>query len=184
MLIPVFITLFFWVTFVIYWVVNIYRINKKTFIQEIQGFLSLAGTAVIVYLPIHFWILGNKVLPGNTKISIIGVLVCGVGILFAVWAREFLGKNWSAAITLQKEHQLIKNGPYGIVRHPMYTGLLLGLIGSSIVIGAVWGFLVTILLILGIIGKIKGEEKLLLKNFPKEYPSYKQKVKALMPFIW
>ena len=181
---PVLITFIFWVVFVMYWVINIYRINKKSVTTESRGFLSLAGTAIVVYLPIHWGFLGYKVLQENTATGIIGIVVCAGGLLFAVWSREILGKSWSAAVTLQKDHKLIQRGPYGFVRHPMYAGLLLGLLGSSITTGVLWGFLVTSILILGIIGKLNGEEKLLTKQFPKEYPEYTKRAKALIPFIY
>lgn len=182
--IPILITFVFWVVFIVYWIIDIYRINKKTVSHELQGLLSLTGTAIIIYLPVTWGILGYNILPSTLITNLIGISVCLSGILFAIWARESLGKNWSAAIAVQKEHKLIQSGPYGVVRHPMYTGLLLALLGSSITIGALWGFLITSLLTLGIIGKLNSEEKLLFKHFPNEYLSYKKRVKALIPFIY
>jgi protein-S-isoprenylcysteine O-methyltransferase Ste14 len=179
-----YITFLFWIAFIVYWIVDIYRVNKKTIAQELQGLISLTGTALVVYLPIHWGFLGNHVLPNNTATRVAGVVVCAAGLLFAAWGRETLGKSWSAAVALQKDHKLIQGGPYGFVRHPMYTGLLLGLLGSSVVIGIFWGFFLTIILTLGIIGKLTKEEALLTKHFPREYPAYKQRVKALLPFIY
>ena len=63
-----------------------------------------------------------------------------VGLLFAVWAREHLGSNWSRSVTIKQGHELITTGPYAVVRHPIYTGILAGFLGTAIALSQVRGF--------------------------------------------
>lgn len=65
----------------------------------------------------------------------LGLLMVICGLAFAVWARIHLGRNWSGTVTVKEDHELIRSGPYGIVRHPIYTGLLLAIAGTAIVFG-------------------------------------------------
>ena len=114
---------------------------------------------------------------------IAGVLVTVAGLLFAVWARVHLGKNWSGRPMIKVGHQLIRSGPYQYVRNPIYTGILVGLIGTAMVIGY---WIVVFAVGVGFVaflGKIREEEKLLLETFGEEYVRYRREVKALIPFI-
>jgi protein-S-isoprenylcysteine O-methyltransferase len=114
----------------------------------------------------------------------LGDLVAIIGLIICIKARKTLSDNWSMGLDFKKEHKLITTGVYRYMRHPIYTGFLMMFIGSVLTIGKIGGFLGIILLLIGIIIRIGNEEKLLTKNFPKEYPEYKKKVKALIPFIF
>lgn len=63
------------------------------------------------------------------------------GLLLALWSRFVLGRNWSAAVTVKQGHSLVRNGPYAIVRHPIYSGFLLALLGTAIARGTVGAFI-------------------------------------------
>ncbi len=102
---------------------------------------------------------------------------------FLVWARQHLGRNWSQTVAVKKDHELVTSGPYRYVRHPMYSGGLLACIGSAIVCGGPWIFLLVILGSL-FFWRMGAEDKLLAKQFPDEYPDYKKRTKALIPFVW
>jgi protein-S-isoprenylcysteine O-methyltransferase Ste14 len=84
-------------------------------------------------------------------------------------SRQLLGKNWSGNVILQKEHSLTTEGLYKIVRHPIYSGGLLAMLGSAIVLGQIFGFAWIVFSTLGLTRKIKQEEKLLEEKFPIEY---------------
>ena len=120
----------------------------------------------------------------NTVISlIIGSIITVFGLCITIWARATLGSNWSGAVTFKKNHELITRGPYKFVRHPIYTGLMTMLIGTFIVYGFAYVLLAIIIFFLGLIGKLMQEEKLMIKHFGKKYIDYKNKTKALIPFI-
>jgi len=122
--------------------------------------------------------------PGTHSVRLAGFLSTLAGTLFAVWARLTLGSNWSGRATVKSGHELIVKGPYSLARHPIYTGVLLALAGTLLVQGrwrCIVGFAV-ILLALAI--KISQEERLMMETFPAEYPEYKRRVKALVPFVF
>ena len=105
------------------------------------------------------------------------------GIAFAIWAREHLGALWSGRVTLKEDHRIIKSGPYGIVRHPIYTGIFFGLLAVVIVRGEITGFIGLALFLAGIARKIQMEERLLVEHFGDEYRQYRKEVRALIPFV-
>jgi protein-S-isoprenylcysteine O-methyltransferase len=121
--------------------------------------------------------------PVNPVPSSFGVILCAAGMAFLVWARQHLGRNWSQAVTTKVGHELVTSGPYSYVRHPMYAGGFLACIGSAIVCGGAFIFL---LVTLGAIflQRVGAEDKLMEQQFPSEYPDYKKRTKALIPFVW
>ena len=92
--------------------------------------------------------------------------------------------NWSGRVTVKEGHELTVAGPYAIVRHPIYTGLLLAALGTGITIGEARCILGLALLILAFIAKIGQEEQLMLEIFPQAYPTYRLRVKALIPGVF
>jgi len=113
----------------------------------------------------------------------IGFIITAGGLFFSVWARIRLGKNWSQAVTIKDDHQLINDGPYAIVRHPIYTGLIFGFIGTSIAVGELRGLISDILVFAVLLYKLRLEDKWLLEKFGDSYKIYSQQVSALIPFI-
>jgi protein-S-isoprenylcysteine O-methyltransferase Ste14 len=109
-----------------------------------------------------------------------GLVLLVAATAFAIWARVALGTMWSAAPTVKREHQLRTTGPYGITRHPIYTGMLGMLLGSLLLSGGRWVIAFPVYLVLLEV-KIRVEEKLMLAEFPDEYPRYRQRVPQLVP---
>jgi protein-S-isoprenylcysteine O-methyltransferase len=122
-------------------------------------------------------------LPQNDMTGAIGCILCASGIAFAIWARYMLGENWSGNVTLKKGHELIRSGPYSIVRHPIYTGALIGLLGSACVTGELKGFISIVVCFIGFWHKLRMEEDFMMEEFPDQYPAYRASVKMLIPFI-
>ncbi|MFA6446383.1 MAG: isoprenylcysteine carboxylmethyltransferase family protein [Candidatus Paceibacterota bacterium] len=119
----------------------------------------------------------------SLSIGIIADLVTLSGVIFMIWARFSLGKNWSANVVLKEDHELITSGPYKYVRHPIYSGLLLMILGIAIYSGSFVGFFLFVLFFIGAYYKASKEEKLLIKYFPEQYPKYIRDVRALIPFV-
>jgi protein-S-isoprenylcysteine O-methyltransferase Ste14 len=123
------------------------------------------------------------VVPHAPSSAWVGVFLCVSGLLFAIWARVILGRNWSGVITLKEEHELIVRGPYRVVRHPIYTGILAMFAGTAIAIGYFGGFLGLLLVFVSFWLKLKREEDLMLKHFPDKYVAYQRRVKRIIPFL-
>lgn len=114
----------------------------------------------------------------------LGWLLVLLGLGFACWARVTLGRNWSATVQLKQEHELVVAGPYHIVRHPIYTGMLLGVLGTVLAIGAPICLLVPILIGGGFWFKLRHEEALMREQFGATYVDYMRRTKALIPGVW
>jgi protein-S-isoprenylcysteine O-methyltransferase Ste14 len=106
-----------------------------------------------------------------------------IGLLFTVWAREHLGRNWSATVTVKQDHELITTGPYGLVRHPIYTGLLLAAFGQAIARGQWVGLMAVAVLLAAFWRKSRLEEIWIQGQFGTAYENYSQRVRALIPFV-
>ena len=126
----------------------------------------------------------RALIPHDAAAALLGSLLCVSGLAFAVWARLTLGRNWSSAVTLKLDHELVRRGPYGLVRHPIYTGLLAMVLGTAIVDGHLAGVLAVALFFAGVWVKARQEETLMLNEFPNEYPAYRQRVKRSIPRLF
>jgi protein-S-isoprenylcysteine O-methyltransferase Ste14 len=117
--------------------------------------------------------------------GLFGVLLCLLGVGFAIWSRYTLGKNWSGIIVTQKEnHDLIKTGPYTIVRHPIYLGFIVAMFGFALTIGNITSYVAVVLEIVTLLMRIFIEEKLMNQIFSNSYQVYSLRTKRLIPFVW
>ena len=182
------ITTYAWSILFLYWLYTGMRtkINiKKQKAGQRFGYLLLITAAFLLvygnYMSTGF--LSVRFLPHTNWISYAGLFINISGIIFAIIARSQLGSNWSGTVTIKKDHELIQNGPYAITRHPIYTGLLFGLIGSVIILGEIRGLIAITVLFVAIQKKIDVEEKF-LSNVFSEYAEYRQHTRRLIPFIY
>jgi protein-S-isoprenylcysteine O-methyltransferase Ste14 len=97
--------------------------------------------------------------------------------------RVTLGRNWSSDVTFKQDHELITRGPYRFVRHPIYTGLILMLLGSALASGSLGPIAGLAFGFFGIWVKLQQEEALMMRHFPSAHSEYKANCKALLPFI-
>jgi protein-S-isoprenylcysteine O-methyltransferase Ste14 len=115
-------------------------------------------------------------------VGVIGTVVFATGVAVAVWARVILGRNWGMPTTQRLEPELITAGPYGVVRHPIYTGILLGVIGTGLVINFI-GLGIAVILCGYFVWAARVEERNLTQTFPSAYPAYRARTKMLIPFL-
>jgi protein-S-isoprenylcysteine O-methyltransferase Ste14 len=178
-----------WTVFWVLWVLPAV-FGKRTIRRQASGsrilqiVLLLVAYVLIVNGRLGWDWLNQRVVPAGTASSWGGYGLMLAGMLFAGWARIFLGGNWSSNVTLKQDHTLVRSGPYRIVRHPIYTGLLVALLGTAIVLGEVRCFLGVILAAIAWKIKSKSEEALMVEQFGDQYARYRQEVKGLVPYLW
>jgi len=124
-----------------------------------------------------------RFVPESPVIAWTGVALTLAGCAFAVWARLLLGGNWSSSVTVKQNHRLIRRGPYTIVRHPIYSGFLLGMLGSALALGELRGIAGLALAFIGWRMKSRVEEAFMAAEFGAQYTEYQREVKALIPFV-
>ena len=128
--------------------------------------------------------LNRRFLSPGLSAQYLGLVLTGIGAAFAIWARLLLGTNWSATVTLKEDHRLIKSGPYALVRHPIYSGLLLAMLGTALAIAEYRCLLAVLVALLAWRAKWMVEEQFMSEQFGVEYSDYKRNVKAVIPFVW
>jgi protein-S-isoprenylcysteine O-methyltransferase Ste14 len=157
--------------------------------QERVGFGSrlLYGLPVLLAFYLMFgdnirlrW-LAAPILPRSLFVYAVAVTLTALGIAVAIWARFYIGQNWSSAVSIKVGHQLIRTGPYAWVRHPIYSGLLLAMIGTAVARGQPRGFVAFALLWLAFVIKSRMEEGFMRKTFGQEYEEYSRVTGALVP---
>ena len=122
-----------------------------------------------------------RLLPETDGVQVLGCLLALAGVVLAVRARHMLGSNWSVAVQLKREHELIERGPYRWMRHPIYSGLLLAFLGTAVLIGELRGLLALVIVAVSFWFKLRLEERWLGEQFGAAYADYKSRVKALVP---
>lgn len=176
--------LLFWIVFFLYWIISAQGtkkvISRVQFARFFFVLIIVVNIAIVVFVPRE---VRAQFVPRSYPIQIAGTILTALGIAFAIWARIHIGKNWSSGPSVQEGHQLVTSGPYRMVRHPIYTGVLLALFGSAFVAGLI-GLSNFIMVMISFLWRIKEEEKIMTQLFPQQYPEYKKGTKALIPFIW
>lgn len=152
--------------------------------RAFQVLLLVAAFMLVFFRRVEMGYLDTRVIPRSAATSAVGVALTLAGLLLALWARFLLGRNWSGEITVKQDHQLVRTGPYAIVRHPIYSGFLFALLGTAIAFGQIRCFIGLVLAVAGWRMKSLVEEQFMTEQFGAEYTSYRQDVKALVPFIW
>jgi protein-S-isoprenylcysteine O-methyltransferase Ste14 len=104
-----------------------------------------------------------------------------LGIAFAIWARAHLGANWSAAVSIRADHELIRTGPYRRTRHPIYTGMIFGAIGTALVIGQMRGLLAVAIFIVAFYRKASKEERWLAQEFGEKFEAHTKHTGMFLP---
>ena len=138
--------------------------------------------AVMIVTPGEPWgLLSSRPVPYVPLLAWAGTLLLAVGLAFSVWARLHLGRNWSGDVTLKYDHELIKTGPYRFVRHPIYTGLLLALVGCAIARDELRGLVGVLMAAAALVRKLRLEERWLRERFGTDYDRYREDVAALIP---
>jgi protein-S-isoprenylcysteine O-methyltransferase Ste14 len=177
-----------WLIWCIYWFVAAAS-AKPTRRRESIGSrvyhigLLVLGIALFSSSRIASPYLTARYLPRTDAFFWLGFILVALGLAIAIAARIWLGGNWSGTVTLKQNHELIRTGPYRFVRHPIYTGILLAILGSAIAQGELRGLVGLALIAAAFIYKIRVEETFLTEEFGPAYSRFRQEVPALVPLV-
>ena len=177
-----------WVSFVLFWLVAAVFASRAI---KRQSWWSRALTVAVAAIPyyllfthkLRYGPLAWRFVPGGPWVLVAGVVLTYAGIALAIWARFVLGKNWSAMVTIKEGHQLIQTGPYSVVRHPIYSGLLLAVMGTALAVGEIRGLVAAAIAFTAWLAKSRTEEAFLMEQFGSQYEEYRRRTRALVPFI-
>jgi len=177
-----------WISYFAYWWAMATKVKvterSESAPSRLVRMVSILGAIALLWLPsVPLPLLSQRFLPRGVWCFWIGAAITAGGLLFSVWARRHLGANWSQAVTLKQGHELITSGPYALVRHPIYTGLLLGFLGSAVARGEWRGLLAVALVFAVLWHKLRLEEKWMRAQFGEPYEAYSRHVSALVPYI-
>lgn len=179
-----------WVIFVAYWTISAFFVKESVTKRKIGWRIAVF---LGVFLLIFFFerqgaktgslFLDSSVFSVSPAIFAIGSALCVFGLGVAIWARTYLGRNWSGYVTYKKDHELVMGGPYKFVRHPIYSSMLFMIIGTFLYYGTTWIILLLIFYMSIFLWRIKKEEEIMIKLFGKRYIDYMKRTKALIPFV-
>jgi protein-S-isoprenylcysteine O-methyltransferase Ste14 len=175
-----------WVVFALYWLIAAFGV-KRTVKRENLGDRLLyivfmaAGFFLLYQHNPNFGPLNRPFLPDQPWITWLGSALCAAGVLFAIWARRTIGKDWSAEVQIKEGHHLIRSGPYAHIRHPIYTGILLGALGTALAIGEYRGLLAVVMLLIGFTRKARKEEAFLAAEFGPAFDEHRRHTGFFLP---
>jgi protein-S-isoprenylcysteine O-methyltransferase Ste14 len=168
-----------WIIFGIYWLGAAFGVKPGTRSRSRIALNGLTALSVLLLLRVFH---GGSLAVHSLILGAIGAVVFTSGIALAVWARVHLGRNWGMPMTQKAEPELVTSGPYRFVRHPIYSGLLLGVLGTALVTNLL-GVIVAVCLGGYFSYSASVEEKNLTETFPTAYPAYRAATKMLIPFV-
>jgi protein-S-isoprenylcysteine O-methyltransferase Ste14 len=173
-----------WLLWLAYWLIEARNTARTQKSESLRTAILYRGPTVIGILLIFGlkrpW---TQLWPVSVPLLFVAVILMLCGFSFAIWARRNLGRYWSARVTLKEGHQLIESGPYGLVRHPIYSGLLLSMAATVMTIGTLQSVCGYAVLLGALIFKLAAEERLLAAHLGQPYRDYRKRVKALIPGV-
>jgi protein-S-isoprenylcysteine O-methyltransferase Ste14 len=170
-----------WAGFWSYWLVAAFSMKRGRvpWARELRIRAVIAAVVIVLIRVGAFRDHGLTTRPWREAVGLVG---CALGLGFAVWARVHIGRNWGTPMTQKEDPELVTSGPYRLVRHPIYSGLLLA--GAGTAIGLNWLWLIVVALAgVYFVYSATVEEAHLTQQFPEMYPAYQRASKMLVPFL-
>lgn len=174
-----------WVIFFVVWLISAFfaksYVRRGTYGIGIRVLVIIAAFVLYQYPATRHFLMNGPFSTASPAVEWFGVFVCACGIAFAIWARFYLGRNWGTPMSLKKDAELVTSGPYRYVRHPIYSGMILAMLGTTLVI--FWWIVPLICFSVYFVLAAKKEEGIMSREFPNTYPDYMKRSKMLIPFV-
>ncbi len=175
-----------WTAWLLYWVLMAFSAKRTVERGNVVSYrvvmiaivIGLIAAERLLHLSTHAQIWHTPL-----ALGILSDCIVVAGVAFTVWARVTLGRNWSAEVTFKQDHELIETGPYALARHPIYTGIITMAFGAVLDLGQAFAFVLFLGLCGGLWRKARQEERMMSRHFPDEYPRYRTRVHAIIPFV-
>lgn len=170
-----------WIAFWIYWLVAAVGVKKGRI-----PWRHFAGVRLVIILLVLLLVrLGafhGQAVTHDPWREVVGLAIFASGLATAVWARRQLGRNWGSPMSRKVDPDLVTTGPYRWVRHPIYSGLVVAVLGTAVAVSWYW------LIVVAMVGAYFAysaivEERELMRRFPDTYPAYRHSTKMLIPFV-
>ncbi len=177
-----------WIVFLAYWTIAALKVKPM---RRREDVVTRALDSAL-FLLVAFLLLARGLLPEfllarffapGLATGALGAALTAAGIALAIWARLHLGREWSGTVALKDTPVLIRSGPYAVLRHPIYSGLLLALLGTALAQGEWRGLAALVLAFAAILRRVAAEEALLCHALPG-YERYRAESWALIPFLY
>ena len=178
-----------WLAFMVYWGIAALTAKRSVGITPWwRQSLFRGGIVLLIIAALHFTGAGRALRAVHVYqahsivLGAIGAALVLAGVGLAVYARVYLGRNWGMPMSRKEEPELVTGGPYAFVRHPIYTGIILAILGSAIGESLVWAVML-IVFAPYFVYSARREEELMCEQFPTQYPEYMQRTKMIVPFV-
>ena len=171
-----------WAAFWLYWIAAAFSM-KRGRVPWSRELRIRALIAVVVVLLVRVGAFRGHGLNTDPLRAAVGLVLFAVGLGFAIWARIHIGRNWGTPMTQKDEPELVTSGPYRLVRHPIYSGILAAGIGTAVALNWLWLIAVALAGVYFLYSATV-EERYLAEQFPDRYPMYRHSTKMLVPFVF
>ena len=175
-----------WLVFLVYWFVAAFRVNRMRQRERPARrifYLLLIAISLVLFNadPRYFGPLNGRFVHRGFWVALAGMMLTVAGIAFAIWARNHIGRFWSGSVAIREDHRLIRSGPYSRIRHPIYTGVLVALAGTTLAVGNYRALLAFVLVLVSLIYKARLEEALLTREFGPAFDDHRRHTGFFLP---
>jgi protein-S-isoprenylcysteine O-methyltransferase len=175
-----------WLVLFLVWLPGYFTARRTARRLALEGQLPVTALLIIGFVLLFIpGFLGPPITPRDWQWGVAGLVLTVAGTGFAIWARLTIGRNWSGTvITLKVEHELVQRGPYAIVRHPIYFGLAVAMLGTALTKGVPSAYLGFVLGLIAYLIRVAMEERLMAGHFGATFEAYRRHTRKLVPFVW
>jgi len=170
-----------WAVFWLYWLVAAFW-TKRGRVSWSRELRIRAVIAVVVLVLIRVGAFRGHGIDTDPWRAGGGFVLFALGLAFAIWARLHIGRNWGIPMSRKDEPELVTSGPYRLVRHPIYSGILAAGVGTAVALSWLWLIAVALAGVYFLYSATV-EERTLTEQFPDRYPAYKRSTRMLVPFV-